>query len=89
MLNFMLNSCRKGDTIKVRFGRVVLCGSSGAGKSNFLNLLLKKAFQPNHNSTGLHEFERVSAIKVGIQQSSKYIPVHFTVLNIENQISHV
>jgi len=60
MLNFMLNSCRKGDT---RFERVVLCGSSGAGK---LNLLLMNAFQPNHNSTGLHESERVSAIKVGI-----------------------
>ena len=89
MMNFMLNACRKGETMKVRFGRVVLSGSSGAGKTNFLNLLLKKAFQPNHISTGLHESERVSAIKVNMQQSSECIPVQLTVLNTENEISEL
>ena len=89
MVNFMLDACRKGKTMKVRFGRVIFTGSSGAGKTNFLNLLLKKAFQSKHISTGLHESERVSAIKVGMKQSEESTPIQFTVLNMESEINEL
>jgi len=55
----MLEACRKGETMKVRFGRVLFSGASAAGKTNFYNLLLKKQFQQQHISTGLHESERL------------------------------
>jgi len=83
MLDFMLEACRKGETMKVRFGRVLFSGASAAGKTNFCNLLLKKEFQPQHISTGLRESERVSAMKIGTQQSDN--GVLFDKLDLEHE----
>ncbi|XP_065901552.1 uncharacterized protein [Dysidea avara] len=87
MANFMLKACRRGETMKVRFGRVLFSGASGAGKTNFCNLLLRKAFQPLHISTGLHKYDRVSAIKISMQQSDNH--VQFSVLDLEEEIDEL
>ena len=73
--------------MKVRFGRVLFSGASGAGKTNFCNLLLRKAFQPLHISTGLHKYDRVSAIKISMQQSDNH--VQFSVLDLEEEIDEL
>ena len=87
IINFMLEACRRGETMNVRFGRVLFSGASGAGKTNFCNLLLGKAFQPLHISTGLHKYERVSAIKIGMQQVDDHI--QFQALNLEEEIGEL
>ncbi|XP_065901549.1 uncharacterized protein [Dysidea avara] len=87
MINFMLEACRKGETMKVRFGRVLFIGASGAGKTSFCNLLLRKAFEPKHISTGLHKYDRVSAIKISMQQSDNH--VQFSVLDLEKEIDEL
>ena len=87
MVNFMLEACRNGHCMKVRFGQVVFSGASGAGKTNFCNLLLKKAFSPDHVSTGLQESERVSTMKIKMQHSDNQIT--FNVLDIEKEIDEL
>jgi len=84
MVNFMLEACRKGKTMKVQFGRVLFSGVSAAGKTNFYNLLLNKKFQARHISTGLHESERVSAMKISMQCSESN--VQFIVLDFKKEI---
>ena len=74
--------------MKVRFGRVLFSGASGAGKTNFCNLLLRKAFQPSHISTGLHKYDRVSTIKISMQQSTCN-HVQFSVLSLEKEIDEL
>jgi len=73
--------------MKVRFGQVLFSGASGAGKSNFCNLLLKKAFRSQHVSTGLHESERVSAMKIKMQHSDEQIT--FKILDIKREIDEL
>ena len=68
----------------MRFGRVLFSGASGAGKTNFCKLLLGKAFQPLHISTGLHKYESVSAIKIGMYRSGNCIQFH--ALDLEKEI---
>ena len=87
MMDFMLEACRKGETMKVRFGRVLFSGASAAGKTNFCNLLLKKEFQPQHISTGLRESERVSAVKLSTQHSDH--GVSFDKLDLEKEKSYL
>jgi len=87
MVNFMLEACRKGKTMKVRFGRVLFSGVSAAGKTNFYKLLLNKKFQARHISTGLHESERVSAMKIGMQCLDSH--VQFIVLDFKKEIEEL
>ena len=73
--------------MKVRFGRVLFSGASAAGKTNFYNLLLSKKFQEKHISTGLHESERVSALKISMKQSDSH--VLFSVLDFKKEIDEL
>ncbi|XP_065894803.1 uncharacterized protein [Dysidea avara] len=41
----------KGHTIEVRHAKVMVCGSSAVGKTNFINLLLGDKFVTMHNAT--------------------------------------
>ena len=52
---------KKGLVIKVRHSKVLFCGSSGIGKTNFINLLLKKDFVTDHKPTGVTESHSILA----------------------------
>ena len=47
----MLKACDAKYSIPVRYGKVLFCGASAAGKSNFLNLLMENDFETLHKST--------------------------------------
>ena len=49
----MMKACDAKLSIPVRYGKVLFFGASAAGKSNFLNLLMKEDFEPLHISTGV------------------------------------
>jgi len=49
----LLEAKDKGHAIKLRHSKVVICGSSAAGKTNFLNLLVRNNFEKEHKMTGL------------------------------------
>ena len=63
---------------------MLFSGASAAGKTIFCNLLLGKPFQQLHISTGLHKYKRVSAIKIGMQQSDR--GVQFNALDLKKEI---
>ena len=62
----MLKGRKDNCTIKVRYGKVLICGASAAGKTNFLNLLMEENFQPKHISTVLAERQKVSILESAI-----------------------
>lgn len=59
----------KGHTIKVRHAKVVICGSSAAGKTNFMNLLLKENFEPNHIMTGVTTSKHKTVKKIVLEKN--------------------
>ena len=73
-----------GCLIKVRYGKVLICGASEAGKTNFLNLLMKKEFQTKHVSTGVGEPRRTIAMKALVSKGSKEIV--FSKMEIDHEI---
>ena len=46
--------------IKVRYGKVLVCRASAAGKTNFLNLLMEENFQPKHISTEVAKPQQIT-----------------------------
>ena len=69
MLKIMLEARHKGLSIKARYAKVLFCGSSAIGKSNFINLLLKKKFKDNHKPTGVTESHQLLAKQVALVKS--------------------
>ena len=61
MLQIIKDAKEKGLVIKVRHSKVVFCGSSGIGKTNFINLLLQKQFEKSHKPTGVTESHQLLA----------------------------
>ena len=84
-----LNKARQdGCTIKVRYGKVLFCGAGAAGKTNFLNLLMKKNFEIKHKSTELAKPQQVSiAIKALI--SSNENEIQFQKMDIDKEIDQL
>ena len=63
---------RDHGTIPVRFLKVIVAGSGAAGKTNFINLLMKKQFKKDHHSTNVvHANHAVSFRMATFQESSK------------------
>ena len=63
---------RDHGTIPVRFLKVIVAGSGAAGKTNFINLLMKKEFKEDHHSTNVvHTNHAVSFRMATFQQSSE------------------
>ena len=86
MIDFMIEARRQNKTIKVRYGRVLFSGSSGAGKTCFYNLLMNRKCSEKHISTKLAESEQViAAVKVDVHTKDQC--VEFSELNIETEIS--
>jgi len=59
----MVDAKLNGYTIKARYCKVLFSGSSGAGKTSFMNLLLRKSINPRHISTGLGESRQILVAK--------------------------
>ena len=85
MIDFMIEARKQNKTMKVRYGRVLFSGSSGAGKTSFYKLLMNRNRSEQHISTGLAQSEQaVAAVKVDAY--SKDECVEFCELNIKNEI---
>ena len=66
-----LNKAKKDNgTIPVRFLKVIVAGSGAAGKTNFINLLMKKKFEKDHHSTNVVHANHVSFRMANFQESS-------------------
>ena len=81
----MIEARKNNKTIKVRYGRVLFSGSSGAGKTSFYKLLMNRERFKQCPSTGLAESEQVIAVvKVDMLSQDEY--VELCELDIENEI---
>ena len=84
----MLEARHKGLSIKARHSKVLFCGSSAIGKSNFVNLLLKKKFEESHKPTGVTESHQLLAKQITLVKSqcdSKICELEY--LSFEKQIT--
>ena len=72
-------------SVPIRYGKVLFCGAAAAGKSNFLNLLMKEDFQPLHISTEVLKPQQVT-IAVKAVVSSSEGELDFTKMNIDEEI---
>ena len=85
MIDFMIKARKQNKTIKVRYGRVLFSGSSGAGKTSFFKLLMNRKCNAQHISTGLVKSEQViAAVKVDIHTKDQC--VEFNELDIKTEI---
>ena len=72
-------------SVPIRYGKVLFCGAAAAGKSNFLNLLMKEEFQQLHISTEVLKPQQVTiAMKAVI--SSNDDEVEFKRMQIDDEI---
>ena len=82
----MIEARKNNKTVKVRYGRVLFSGSSGAGKTSFYKLLMNRDRSKQHISTGLAESEQVIAvIKVDVHSHDEHVVLYE--LDIEKEIS--
>ena len=85
MIDFMLKARKQNKTLKVRYGRVLFSGSSGAGKTSFYKLLLNRCRSEQHISTGLVQSEQVvAAVKVDVRSRDKHVELYE--LDIKHEI---
>ena len=79
-----------GCSIKVRYGKVLFCGANGAGKTNFLNLLLEEEFNTKHVSTEVAKPQQATvAMKAQISKFYKDGDVIFKKMNIYDEIQQL
>ena len=72
-------------SVPIRYGKVLFCGAAAAGKSNFLNLLMKAEFQQLHISTEVLKPQQVTiAMKAVISRSDD--EVEFQRMQIDDEI---
>ena len=72
-------------SVPIRYGKVLFCGAAAAGKSNFLNLLMKEEFQQLHISTEVLKPQQVTiAMKAVISSSDD--EVEFQRMQIDDEI---
>ena len=85
VLQSLLEARKDKYSLKVRYGKVLICGASAAGKTNFLNLLMEDEFQPKHFSTVLAKSQQVLAMKVELSTSSNE-KIIFKKMDIDTEI---
>ena len=81
----MLKARDANYSIPVRYGKVLFCGASAAGKSNFLNLLMEEDFQSMHKSTEVLKSHQVTVAMKALMFSNKD-EVEFKRMKIEDEI---
>ncbi|XP_065907908.1 uncharacterized protein [Dysidea avara] len=90
---FMVDAKLNGYTIKARYCKVLFSGSSGAGKTSFMNLLLRKNINPRHVSTGLGESRQILVAKkygmVKLNSNNNNGSFEWVELDFEKEISQL
>ena len=90
ILETMLKALNAKYSVPMRYGKVLLCGASATGKTNFLNLLIKEDFQPLHISTEVLKPQQVTispaAVKAVIDSNDDDSEVEFRKMNIDEEI---
>ena len=72
-------------SVPIRYGKVLFCGAAAAGKSNFLNLLMKQDFQSLHISTEVLKPQQVTLAMKAVMSSSDG-EVEFKKMSIDEEI---
>jgi len=88
----MLDAKKNGYTLKVRYSKVLFSGSSGAGKSSFVNLLMNKKINQRHVSTGVAESQQIMMMKkmaVVFKPEEGKESFEWTELNLDKEISQL
>ena len=73
-------------SVPLRYGKVLFCGATAAGKSNFLNLLMEEDFQPLHISTEVVKSHQIKIATKANISSSDDNEVKFKKMNIDDEI---
>ena len=84
----MYKARKDGCLIKVRYGKVLLCGANGADKTNFLNLLMNNKFNPKHISTEVAKPHQATIV-VKAQMIMHHEELTFKIMNIDDEIDHL
>ena len=84
----MLKARNAKYSIPVRYGKVLFCGASAAGKSNFLNLLMENDFELLHKSTEVLKPHQVTVATKALVSSHKG-EVEFKRMNIDDEIAQL
>ena len=85
----MSKARKEGCSLKVRYGKVLLCGASGVGKSNFLNLLMEDDFQQDHNPTEVVKPQPVTAMKTIVSKYNNTQAIVFKKMDIDKEIDQL
>ena len=89
LLRKNLNRAKKEQgTISVRFLKLFFTGSGAAGKTSFINLLLKRKFNRDHHSTNVVHTNHAVSIKKAVLHGSTS-EVTWTEFDSELEISHL
>ena len=89
LLRKNLNRAKKENgTIPVRFLKLFFTGSGAAGKTSFINLLLKRKFNRVHHSTNVVHTNHAVSVKKAVLHGSTS-EVTWTELDSELEISHL
>ena len=86
VLQIMLDANEKNLSVKARHSKVLFCGASAVGKTNFINLLLDNDFVEDHKSTELTESHQLLAKLVTVKSASSDEQCTFEKLKYETQI---
>jgi len=76
----------EGHTIEVRHAKVMVCGSSAAGKTNFINLLLGDKFDTVHRATVVTATKDTMVKEIIVSENVENL-VEFKKCDIKHQIS--
>ena len=91
LLQSMSKARKDNCTLKVRYGKVLVCGASAAGKTNFLKLLIEEEkFEPKHISTELAKHQQVAilAMKAELSTNSNE-KIIFKKMDIDREIDQL
>ena len=72
-------------SVPLRCGKVLFCGASAAGKTNFMNLLIETDFESSYVSTGVLEPHQITIATKAIV-SSDDDKIKFMRMNIDDEI---
>ena len=86
VLQIMLDAKEKNLSVKARHSKVLFCGASAVGKTNFINLLLDNDFVEDHKSTEFTESHQCLAKLVTVKSASCDEQCTFEKLDYETQI---
>ena len=86
ILETMLKARDAQYSILVRYGKVLFCGASAAGKSNFLNLLMENNFELLHKSTEVLKPHQVTTVATKALTSNHKGEVEFKRMDIDEEI---